>query len=80
MTSLKSLPDHGQAVWLDFLSRGFIAKDELSGAAIDVLLDFPCQQIAMLIAAFVRLAFNVDIQPAAARIAIRAPIEWPSIV
>ena len=29
MTSLKSLPDHGQAVWLDFLSRGFIAKGGL---------------------------------------------------
>src|ERR1700683_3398518 len=23
MNALKSLPDHGQAVWLDFLSRGF---------------------------------------------------------
>ncbi len=29
MNCLKSLPDHGQAVWLDFLSRGFIAKDGL---------------------------------------------------
>jgi transaldolase/glucose-6-phosphate isomerase len=26
MNALKSLQDHGQAVWLDFLSRGFMAK------------------------------------------------------
>ncbi len=26
---LKALQDHGQAVWLDFLSRGFIAKGGL---------------------------------------------------
>src|ERR1700761_7274692 len=29
MNRLKSLPGHGQAVWLDFLSRGFIAKGGL---------------------------------------------------
>ena len=29
MTSLKALQDHGQAVWLDFLARGFIAKGDL---------------------------------------------------
>jgi transaldolase / glucose-6-phosphate isomerase len=29
MNPLKSLPDYGQAVWLDFLSRGFIAKGGL---------------------------------------------------
>ena len=29
MNPLKSLNDHGQAVWLDFLSRGFIAKGGL---------------------------------------------------
>src|ERR1700733_10558362 len=29
MNALKSLPDHGQAVWLDFLSRGFVAKGGL---------------------------------------------------
>ena len=29
MNPLKSLQDHGQAVWLDFLSRGFIANGEL---------------------------------------------------
>ena len=29
MNALKSLQDHGQAVWLDFLSRGFIAKGGL---------------------------------------------------
>ncbi len=29
MNALKALPDHGQAVWLDFLSRGFIAKGGL---------------------------------------------------
>ena len=30
MNPVKSLLDHGQAVWLDFLSRGFIAKGELA--------------------------------------------------
>jgi len=30
MNPLKSLPEHGQAVWLDFLSRGFIAKGGLT--------------------------------------------------
>jgi transaldolase/glucose-6-phosphate isomerase len=30
MNPLKSLADHGQAVWLDFLSRGFIAKGGLT--------------------------------------------------
>src|ERR1700722_2089016 len=29
MNPLRSLQDHGQAVWLDFLSRGFIAKGGL---------------------------------------------------
>jgi transaldolase/glucose-6-phosphate isomerase len=29
MNPLKSLHDHGQAVWLDFLSRGFVSKGEL---------------------------------------------------
>ena len=29
MNPLKALQDHGQAVWLDFLSRGFIAKGGL---------------------------------------------------
>jgi len=29
MNPLQSLADHGQAVWLDFLSRGFIAKGGL---------------------------------------------------
>jgi hypothetical protein len=29
MNPLKSLQDHGQAVWLDFLSRGFLAKGGL---------------------------------------------------
>src|SRR6201992_191179 len=29
MNRLKSLADHGQAVWLDFLSRGFIAQGGL---------------------------------------------------
>src|SRR6202167_2170561 len=29
MNPLKALQDHGQAVWLDFLSRGFIAKGDL---------------------------------------------------
>src|ERR1700751_5113000 len=29
MNPMKALQDHGQAVWLDFLSRGFIAKGGL---------------------------------------------------
>src|SRR3984885_10340688 len=29
MNPLKSLQDHGQAVWLDFVARGFIAKGGL---------------------------------------------------
>ncbi len=29
MNALKALQDHGQAVWLDFLSRGFLAKGGL---------------------------------------------------
>jgi transaldolase len=29
MNPVKALQDHGQAVWLDFFSRGFIAKGEL---------------------------------------------------
>src|ERR1700729_2431912 len=35
MNALKSLADHGQAVWLDFLSRGFIAKGGLKRLADD---------------------------------------------
>jgi transaldolase/glucose-6-phosphate isomerase len=35
MNPLKSLQDHGQAVWLDFLSRGFIAKGGLKKLADD---------------------------------------------
>ncbi|GGC54401.1 bifunctional transaldolase/phosoglucose isomerase [Chelatococcus reniformis] len=30
MNPLKSLPDHGQAAWLDFLARGFIDKGDLA--------------------------------------------------
>jgi len=33
MNPLRSLEDHGQAVWLDFLSRGFIAKGGLKKLA-----------------------------------------------
>jgi transaldolase / glucose-6-phosphate isomerase len=29
MATIKELQNHGQAVWLDFLARGFIAKGEL---------------------------------------------------
>src|SRR5215472_2452077 len=29
MNPVKALESHGQAVWLDFLARGFIAKGEL---------------------------------------------------
>ena len=29
MNPVKDLQNHGQAVWLDFLARGFIAKGEL---------------------------------------------------
>ncbi len=35
MNPLKSLADHGQAVWLDFLSRGFVAKGDLKKLADD---------------------------------------------
>src|ERR1700751_4957893 len=31
MNPVKELEKHGQAVWLDFLARGFIAKGELKG-------------------------------------------------
>ena len=31
MTSAKDLQKHGQAIWLDFLARGFIAKGQLKG-------------------------------------------------
>jgi transaldolase/glucose-6-phosphate isomerase len=34
MNPVKALQKHGQAVWLDFLARGFIAKGELK-ALID---------------------------------------------
>jgi len=33
MNALKELQDHGQAVWLDFLSRGFVAKGGLKKLA-----------------------------------------------
>ncbi|HZC58113.1 MAG TPA: bifunctional transaldolase/phosoglucose isomerase [Xanthobacteraceae bacterium] len=33
MNALKALQDHGQAVWLDFLSRGFVAKGGLKKLA-----------------------------------------------
>src|SRR5271157_3525356 len=33
MNPLKALQDHGQAVWLDFLSRGFITKGGLKKLA-----------------------------------------------
>ena len=29
MNSVKALESHGQAVWLDFLARGFVAKGDL---------------------------------------------------
>src|SRR5258707_13533295 len=29
MNSVKALENHGQAVWLDFLARGFVAKGDL---------------------------------------------------
>ena len=29
MNPVKALEQHGQAVWLDFLARGFVAKGEL---------------------------------------------------
>ena len=29
MNPVKALQKHGQAVWLDFLARGFIAKGDL---------------------------------------------------
>src|ERR1700737_4225874 len=29
MNPVKALEDHGQAVWLDFLARGFVAKGDL---------------------------------------------------
>src|ERR1700720_4807079 len=29
MNPVKALENHGQAVWLDFLARGFVAKGEL---------------------------------------------------
>jgi transaldolase / glucose-6-phosphate isomerase len=35
MNALKSLQDHGQAVWLDFLSRGFVAEGGLKKLADD---------------------------------------------
>src|SRR3984885_10846145 len=35
MNALKELQDHGQAVWLDFLLRGFVAKGGLKNLADD---------------------------------------------
>jgi transaldolase/glucose-6-phosphate isomerase len=35
MDALKALDDLGQAVWLDFLARGFIAKGELKALVAD---------------------------------------------
>ena len=29
MNPVKALENHGQAVWLDFLARGFVAKGDL---------------------------------------------------
>ena len=29
MNPVKALEDHGQAIWLDFLARGFVAKGDL---------------------------------------------------
>ncbi|MEN3377897.1 MAG: transaldolase / glucose-6-phosphate isomerase, partial [Hyphomicrobiales bacterium] len=31
MSALNQLAEHGQAVWLDFLARGFVAKGDLKG-------------------------------------------------
>ena len=31
MNPVKTLENHGQAVWLDFLARGFVAKGDLKG-------------------------------------------------
>ena len=31
MNPVKALENHGQAVWLDFLARGFVAKGDLKG-------------------------------------------------
>src|SRR5512138_1906078 len=31
MNPVKALENHGQAVWLDFLARGFIARGDLKG-------------------------------------------------
>ena len=32
MNPVKALENHGQAVWLDFLARGFVAKGDLQEA------------------------------------------------
>ena len=37
MATVKQLQKHGQAVWLDFLARGFIAKGELKKLVDDGL-------------------------------------------
>ena len=29
MNPVKTLENHGQAIWLDFLARGFVAKGDL---------------------------------------------------
>ncbi len=34
MNPVKALENHGQAIWLDFLARGFVAKGDLK-ALID---------------------------------------------
>jgi transaldolase/glucose-6-phosphate isomerase len=34
MNPVKTLENHGQAIWLDFLARGFVAKGDLK-ALID---------------------------------------------
>ena len=31
MNPVKTLENHGQAVWLDFLARGFVARGDLKG-------------------------------------------------
>ena len=38
MNPVKALENHGQAVWLDFLARGFVAKHDVCGASLDRIL------------------------------------------
>jgi len=39
MNPVKALENHGQAVWLDFLARGFVAKGELKKLIDNSTLD-----------------------------------------